>query len=256
MATSNDAISNPENQNQSSFGNQRSHQSTMRQTVYQPISNVSVSRTNSQRNSPHHHSLILSKQHDKSTPQINNNHTNNNNNTNNNNHISPTPPSPVAAAAAALLPPNSFNNFSSSGGSFELVIQLRDVENKEQELNENFWDAADTHHMLPIFTSARAYVPSSFESLLIQSFFSVLTPLICEKLVCGQAGQTVFQYEVPREMVGRKFIELYRLLSHHHVRKKYMNILFSLIIIIIDCLFWIISCTINSTKSNSSICFY
>merc|ERR1712000_142629 len=77
--------------------------------------------------------------------------------------------------------------------------------------DNSFWDATDTHHVLPVFASARTYVPSSFESLLVQSFFGVLTPLICEKLVCGQAGQTVMQADVPISMVGRKFLDLFRI---------------------------------------------
>ena len=33
---------------------------------------------------------------------------------------------------------------------------------------EELWDAMDTHHVLPVFASGRAFVPSSFESLLVQ----------------------------------------------------------------------------------------
>lgn len=84
---------------------------------------------------------------------------------------------------------------------------------------ETFWDATDTHHMLPVFASARAYVPSSFMSLLVQSFFSVLTPLICEKLVCGQTGQSVVQIALPQKLAGRKFLDLYRLFCFHHVSR-------------------------------------
>lgn len=32
--------------------------------------------------------------------------------------------------------------------------------------HENLWDAFDSHHVLPVFAAARAFVPSSFESLL------------------------------------------------------------------------------------------
>lgn len=90
---------------------------------------------------------------------------------------------------------------------------------QQQQGNEEsrFWDATDTHHMLPVFASARAYVPSSFESLLVQSFFGVLTPLICEKLVCGQAGQIVLQADVPSKLVGRRYLDLFRAMSKFHV---------------------------------------
>jgi hypothetical protein len=97
------------------------------------------------------------------------------------------------------------------GGSFQQQQQHQGNE------ESRFWDATDTHHMLPVFASARAYVPSSFESLLVQSFFGVLTPLICEKLVCGQAGQIVLQADVPAKLVGRKFIDLFRSMSKFHV---------------------------------------
>mmetsp|Transcript_12619 Transcript_12619/g.13030 ORF Transcript_12619/g.13030 Transcript_12619/m.13030 type:complete len:383 (+) Transcript_12619:2-1150(+) len=98
------------------------------------------------------------------------------------------------------------------------MIQVKEPTVVEESNEESrFWDATDTHHMLPVFASARAYVPSSFESLLVQSFFGVLTPLICEKLVCGQAGQIVLQADVPKKMIGRKFLDLFRALSKHHV---------------------------------------
>ena len=83
--------------------------------------------------------------------------------------------------------------------------------------DNSFWDATDTHHVLPVFASARTYVPSSFESLLVQSFFGVLTPLICEKLVCGQAGQSVVQISMPTSLVGRIFVDMFRIFSYHHV---------------------------------------
>jgi hypothetical protein len=103
------------------------------------------------------------------------------------------------------------------------VIQIKEPQLEEDSAENKFWDATDTHHMLPVFASARAYVPSSFESLLVQSFFGVLTPLICEKLVCGQAGQTVLQTEVPACMRGRRFLDLFRFMCSHHVRTLNIN---------------------------------
>jgi hypothetical protein len=87
----------------------------------------------------------------------------------------------------------------------------------KQVTERRFWDAMDTHHVLPVFASGKAYVPASFESLLVQSFYSVLTPTICDKLVCGQSSQTVMQVEVPTNLIGRKFIDLLRTLSNHNV---------------------------------------
>ena len=36
------------------------------------------------------------------------------------------------------------------------------------------WDALTTHHMLPVFAAAKAFVPTSFESLLVQVLFFIL----------------------------------------------------------------------------------
>ena len=96
-------------------------------------------------------------------------------------------------------------------------MQIKEPKLEADNAETRFWDATDTHHMLPVFASARAYVPSSFESLLVQSFFGVLTPLICEKLVCGQAGQTVLQADVPMIMLGKRFLDLFRFMSYHHI---------------------------------------
>ena len=82
---------------------------------------------------------------------------------------------------------------------------------------EELWDAMDTHHVLPVFASAKAYVPSSFESLLVQSFYVKLTPIICEKFVCGQLTQTMTSQLVPKELIGRRFIDIFRLYIAHQV---------------------------------------
>jgi hypothetical protein len=93
----------------------------------------------------------------------------------------------------------------------------KDASTNFEEKEEAFWDPTDTHHMLPVFASARAYVPASFMSLLVQSFYGVLTPLICEKLVCGQNGQSVLQIALPPYLEGRRFLDLYRIFSYNHV---------------------------------------
>lgn len=87
----------------------------------------------------------------------------------------------------------------------------------KQVTERRFWDAMDTHHVLPVFASGKAYVPASFESLLVQSFYSVLTPVICDKLVCGQRSQTVMQSDVPEVLVGRRFVDLLRTLATYNV---------------------------------------
>jgi len=82
---------------------------------------------------------------------------------------------------------------------------------------EELWDAMDTHHVLPVFAAAKAYVPGSFEALLVQSYYIKLTPVICEKLVCGQFGQTMCSLPVPKELIGRRFMDLFRLFIANQV---------------------------------------
>lgn len=83
--------------------------------------------------------------------------------------------------------------------------------------DEELWDAMDSHHVLPVFASARAFVPSSFESLLVQSFYIKLTPMICDKLVCGQLAQTVMQIDVPYRLLGSTFFDLFRIFINFQV---------------------------------------
>lgn len=85
------------------------------------------------------------------------------------------------------------------------------------ESSDQMWDAMDTHHILPVFSSGKAYVPSSFESLLVQSFYVVLTPVICEKFVVGQLGQTVKQFVVPKRFINRKFLDIFRAYVQHNI---------------------------------------
>merc|ERR1711988_859984 len=82
-----------------------------------------------------------------------------------------------------------------------------EVVRAEKEL----WETLDTFQIFPVFASARVFVPSSFESLLVQSFYVKMTPMICEKFVCGQLGQIVHQLTMPESMTGRKFLDLFRL---------------------------------------------
>eukprot|EP00606_Chrysophyceae_sp_TOSAG23-5_P000096 GSChrysophyteH2.ASY1.ANO1.1748.1 assembled CDS len=85
------------------------------------------------------------------------------------------------------------------------------------EALEELWDAMDSYHVLPVFASAKAFVPSSFESLLVQSYYVKLTPVICEKFVCGQLSQTMMCVELPKDLVGFKFIDLFRLFIFNQV---------------------------------------
>ena len=88
-----------------------------------------------------------------------------------------------------------------------LIKKMEEVVRAEKEL----WETLDTFQIFPVFASARVFVPSSFESLLVQSFYVKMTPMICEKFVCGQLGQIVHQLSMPESMTGRKFLDLFRL---------------------------------------------
>lgn len=83
-------------------------------------------------------------------------------------------------------------------------------EKKKFNVAKSFWDIVGTHHMLPVFAAGRSYVPSVFDSLLCQSFFASLTPVICEKLVCGQSTQTIFLESIPLPFHGRLFVDIFR----------------------------------------------
>ena len=105
-------------------------------------------------------------------------------------------------------------------GRDELHEKVRDSHTKKAEDNAkfweftsaeaSFWDATNSHHTLPVFSSGKAFVPSTFDSLLCQSFFGSLTPVVCEKLVCGQKYQTMYQIDVPQPFHNRDFLLFYR----------------------------------------------
>jgi hypothetical protein len=118
--------------------------------------------------------------------------------------------------------PDNSHEFSNSGmnssGDGESGVKQKDEVRKEIVNNDDdFWNATDTHHMLPVFAAARAYVPSSFESLLVQSFFGVLSPMMCEIFACGQSGQSIMQIDVPSQLHEHTFLDMFRLFSYHQV---------------------------------------
>lgn len=82
---------------------------------------------------------------------------------------------------------------------------------------EQLFDATETHHVLPVFAAGQAFVPSCFETLLVQSFYIVLTPIICEKLVSGQLSQTVVQVAIPPALLTRKYVDVFRLFMSQRV---------------------------------------
>ena len=87
-----------------------------------------------------------------------------------------------------------------------------------------FWGTSDSHHTLPVFASGRAFIPSTFDSILCQSFFGVLTPVLTEKLICGQKHQTMYQIPLPSIFIGRFFVDCFRAFMSRNVSNTiYLN---------------------------------
>ena len=112
---------------------------------------------------------------------------------------------------------NAMHNLSSSINSMIDEAMDNDLFKVFESPIEELWDAMDTHHVLPVFASAKAFVPGSFEALVVQSYYVKLTPVICEKFVCGQFGQTLCSLPVPKELIGRRFMDLFRLFIANQV---------------------------------------
>merc|ERR1711991_1255266 len=88
---------------------------------------------------------------------------------------------------------------------------------RKDDFRPSFWDATNSHHILPVFAAGKAFVPSTFDSLLCQSFFTNLTPLLCEAIVRGQKRQTIFPIPVPRSFANRHYLDLFRALNSRNV---------------------------------------
>ena len=78
------------------------------------------------------------------------------------------------------------------------------------QASSSFWDETNSHHVLPVFASGIAFVPSSFDTMLCQSFYNTLSPIICDALVCGQENKTAYSVQVPENFVGGKFQDVFR----------------------------------------------
>jgi hypothetical protein len=94
---------------------------------------------------------------------------------------------------------------------------LIEEDNLEYRAEKTLWEQVDNYNIFPVFASARVFIPSSFETLLVQSFYVKLTPLICEKFVCGQLCQTFQQVDIPGAIIGRSFLDLYRVFLANNV---------------------------------------
>lgn len=102
----------------------------------------------------------------------------------------------------------------------EKISSLQYLQTKSREklgISDSFWDASESHYILPVFASGRAYVPSTFESLLVQSFFGGLAPMICELFVCGQNSQALLQVDIPLPFIDKTFSDLCLYFLSHRV---------------------------------------
>jgi len=84
-------------------------------------------------------------------------------------------------------------------------------------IDDTFWTIDETINILPVFASGNAYVPVSFDSLLVQSFYDSFVPRLCESIVCGTNSQTMRQVPVPKPFVGFYFLDLYRAMLSRYV---------------------------------------
>ena len=99
-------------------------------------------------------------------------------------------------------------------GETQKKISLTNNENVKKnadfKASSGFWDATNSHHVLPVFASGTAFVPSTFDTILCQSFYNTLCPIICDALVCGQENKTAYSVQVPENFVGGLFIDIFR----------------------------------------------
>jgi hypothetical protein len=58
-----------------------------------------------------------------------------------------------------------------------------------------------------------------------QSFYASLSPVLCEKLVCGQRNQTMYQEAMPINFVGRIYVDVFRSFISRNVRLTLMQLL-------------------------------
>jgi len=77
----------------------------------------------------------------------------------------------------------------------------------------NFWGSMDTHHVMPVFAAGRAFVPTAFDAIFIQSFFSSYSLQTCEKLVSGDEAQMMMKMKVPSSFLDRTYVDLFRALN-------------------------------------------
>lgn len=121
------------------------------------------------------------------------------------------PPATSRRASAFGMVSDAMANLADEVKHVEVIGNMLDT------INASDWDAMETHYVLPVFASSKAFVPSSFESLIVQSFYEKLTPIICDKFVCGQKAQSMRSLKVPPTMAGRIYMDLFRLFCANNI---------------------------------------
>ena len=96
-------------------------------------------------------------------------------------------------------------------------INDEELELKKKQKKMSFFDVRNSYHVLPVFAAGRAFVPSTFDTLICQSFFNPLTPLLVETFATGQENQTMYQVDIPRTFIGREFLDLFRACNARNV---------------------------------------
>lgn len=81
----------------------------------------------------------------------------------------------------------------------------------------SFWDATNSHHILPVFASGIAFVPASYDTIICQSFYNTLIPVLVESLVCGQGSKNIFSVKVPLNYVGMTFGDVFRAFGSRNI---------------------------------------
>ena len=81
----------------------------------------------------------------------------------------------------------------------------------------SFWDVTNSHHVLPVFASGMAFTPSTFDSVICQSFYNAIIPAICEAVVCGQGSKTIFSIATPPNYIGRAYLDIFRVFNSRNV---------------------------------------
>ena len=82
--------------------------------------------------------------------------------------------------------------------------------NGDSMYGTEFFDFDNQPNSLPIYAGGRAFVASSFDSLLVQCFYTAIAATFFESLVIGQKYQAMFQIIVPEHLIGKLYKDVFR----------------------------------------------